>query len=156
MCSALRKSRPYSAQQIAERIPARDSTAISPTPAHWLAQPDCALGPEARVDSIDISPTSAVSRRDSASLLEHAEIFPDARRASMSADAEDTAQILKLDLPMAPTVLIVDDDELVLARLQELVVAAGYPVRTAGNGIEALKSLEQSAASVVVTDLNMP
>jgi two-component system cell cycle response regulator len=74
----------------------------------------------------------------------------------MSEDADDTAQILKLDLPIAPTVLIVDDDELVLARLQELVAAAGYGVRTAANGIEALKSLEQSAASVVVTDLNMP
>jgi two-component system cell cycle response regulator len=53
-------------------------------------------------------------------------------------------------------VLIVDDDELVLARLQELVAAAGYRVRTAANGIEALATLTQSAASIVVTDLNMP
>jgi two-component system cell cycle response regulator len=108
------------------------------------------------MDSIDIGQTSAVSRRDSVSLLEHAEIFPDARRASMSEDGDDTARILTLDLPVAPTVLIVDDDELVLARLQELVAAAGYCVRTAANGIGALNSLEQSAASIVVTDLNMP
>lgn len=106
--------------------------------------------------SIDIGNASAVAHRDSASLLEHAEIFPDARRAPTTEDLEDTAQILKLDLPMAPTVLIVDDDELVLARLQELVAAAGYRVRTAANGLEALNSLEQSAASIVVTDLNMP
>jgi diguanylate cyclase (GGDEF)-like protein len=63
---------------------------------------------------------------------------------------------MKLDLPVSPTVLIVDDDELVLARLQELVAAAGYGVRTAANGIEALHSLQQSPASIVVTDLNMP
>ena len=81
---------------------------------------------------------------------------PDERGAPTSDDAEDTAQILKLDLPVAPTVLIVEDDELVLARLQELVAAAGYRVRTAANGIEALHSLQRSAASIVVTDLNMP
>jgi two-component system, cell cycle response regulator len=108
------------------------------------------------MDSIDTGKTSPVSRWHSASLLEHAEIFPDARRASISEDADDTSQVLRLDLPIAPTVLIVDDDELVLARLQELVAAAGYRVRTAANGIEALNSLEQSAASIVVTDLNMP
>jgi diguanylate cyclase (GGDEF)-like protein len=108
------------------------------------------------MDSIDIGKTSAASRWDSTSLLEHAEIFPDGRRALISEDPDDTAQILTLDLPVAPTVLIVDDDELVLARLQDLVAAAGYPVRTASNGIEALNSLQQSTASIVVTDLNMP
>jgi two-component system cell cycle response regulator len=108
------------------------------------------------MDSIDIGKTSAASRWDSSALLEHAEIFPDGRRTSMSEDPDDTAQILTLDLPVAPTVLIVDDDELVLARLQELVAAAGYGVRTAANGIDALNSLQQSTASIVVTDLNMP
>jgi diguanylate cyclase (GGDEF)-like protein len=108
------------------------------------------------MDSIDIGKTPAPSRWESPSLLEHAETFPDNRRAPMSEDADDTAQILQLDLPVAPTVLIVDDDDLVLARLQELVAAAGYRVRTAANGIEALSSLRQSAASIVVADLNMP
>ena len=74
----------------------------------------------------------------------------------MSEDGEDTTQVLRLDLPEAPTVLIVDDDDLVLARLQELVTAAGYAVRTAGTGEEALKLLEKSAASIVITDLSMP
>jgi diguanylate cyclase (GGDEF)-like protein len=81
--------------------------------------------------------------------------FPDACRPP-DQDAEDTAQMLRLELPVAPLVLIVDDDELVLARLQELVVAAGYPVRTAANGIKALECLERSPVSIVVTDLNMP
>lgn len=74
----------------------------------------------------------------------------------MSEDYEDTTQILKLDLPEPPTVLIVDDDELVLVRLAELVSAAGYRVQTASNGPAALKLLRSSIASVVVTDLSMP
>ena len=106
--------------------------------------------------SIDAGNAFAASGPDSASLLEHAKIFSDGGRASVSDDADDTAQVLKLDLPVAPMVLIVDDDELVLARLQELVAAAGYRVRTAANGVEALASLAKSAASIVVTDLNMP
>jgi len=74
----------------------------------------------------------------------------------MSEREDDTTQILKLDLPVAPTVLIVEDDELVLARLQELVEAAGYSVRTAATAMEALNALESSSASIVVTDLNLP
>jgi diguanylate cyclase (GGDEF)-like protein len=75
---------------------------------------------------------------------------------AMSDSSDDTTQILKLDLPTTPTVLIVDDDELVLAHLKELVTAAGYGVRTASTGVEALTALENSSASIVVTDLNMP
>jgi diguanylate cyclase (GGDEF)-like protein len=74
----------------------------------------------------------------------------------MNQQADDTSRLLKLDLPLAPTVLIVDDDELVLARLKELVASAGYRVRTTTSGLDALTWLETSAASIVVTDLNMP
>lgn len=74
----------------------------------------------------------------------------------MSDDANEATQPLRLDLPVAPTVLLVDDDPLVLARLRELVAADGYVVHTARNGIEALKSLDSLPASIVVSDLNMP
>jgi diguanylate cyclase (GGDEF)-like protein len=74
----------------------------------------------------------------------------------MADDMDDTARLVKLELPVAPTVLLVDDDDLVLARLHELVTAAGYDVRTAANGIEALASLEQSPTSIIITDFNMP
>ncbi|MGA2187096.1 MAG: diguanylate cyclase [Steroidobacteraceae bacterium] len=74
----------------------------------------------------------------------------------MSDDSDDTTEIARLDLPVPPTVLIVDDDPLVLARLEELVTAAGYDVRTAASGLDALTSLTTSAASIVVTDLQMP
>jgi two-component system, cell cycle response regulator len=108
------------------------------------------------MDSTDIGRTSPGSRWNSSALPEQAETLPDRREASMNEEADDTAQVLKLDLPMAPTVLIVDDDELVLRRLQELVEAAGYRVHTAANGTDALNSLKRSTASIVVTDLNMP
>ena len=75
--------------------------------------------------------------------------------SEMSDDLDDTTMKMVLNVAISPTVLIVDDDCLVLARLQELVTAAGYPVRTAESGAAALKSLESSPASIVVTDLNM-
>jgi two-component system, cell cycle response regulator len=84
--------------------------------------------------------------------------YPDTKRQDMGGDVDDTTQISKLEFPLAltPTVLIVDDDALVLARLQEIVEAEGYRVRTAPGGAEALNSLEESPASIVITDLNMP
>jgi two-component system cell cycle response regulator len=71
-------------------------------------------------------------------------------------DSDETAEIARLDLPMAPSVMIVDDDSLVLERLEDLVTSAGYKVRTAPGGSEALASLKTSASSIVITDLNMP
>ncbi len=74
----------------------------------------------------------------------------------MSEDPCETTQTLRLELPVAPTVLIVDDDALVLARLAELVTADGYSVRTAAGAAQALAALDEFSASIVVTDLNMP
>jgi diguanylate cyclase (GGDEF)-like protein len=74
----------------------------------------------------------------------------------MSDDSNETTQTLRLDLPVAPTILIVDDDPLVLARLREIVAGEGYVVHTADGGIEALKSVEKLSPSIVVSDLNMP
>ncbi|MGC2460428.1 MAG: hypothetical protein WA446_05530 [Steroidobacteraceae bacterium] len=53
----------------------------------------------------------------------------------MSGESDDTTELVKLDLPVKPTVLIVDDDNLVLARLQKQVVAAGFEMRTAAGGV---------------------
>lgn len=71
-------------------------------------------------------------------------------------DLDNTAQLWSLHLPPATSVLIVDDDALVLTHLQDLVVAAGYRVFTASGGIQALRQLETSSVSIVITDLNMP
>ena len=75
----------------------------------------------------------------------------------MSEDADDSTQTMEqLTLPAAPTVLIVDDDCLVLSRLRDLVAAEGYCVRTATGGMAALNALEEIPVSIVITDLNMP
>src|SRR5437868_7282348 len=53
-------------------------------------------------------------------------------------------------------VLVVDDDLDVLDSIQRTLEAAGFAVRTAMNGEEALGRLAESAAEVVVTDFEMP
>ncbi len=72
------------------------------------------------------------------------------------AGSDDTARMQILALPAPPTVLIVDDDELVLERLKQLVSAGGYRVWTTTSGTKALSWLQSSVASIVVTDVNMP
>jgi two-component system cell cycle response regulator len=74
----------------------------------------------------------------------------------MDQDFGATTQILKVDLAIAPRVLLVDDDELVLERLQAFVAAAGFEVCTAADGAQALALLEQTFAPIVIMDLNMP
>jgi diguanylate cyclase (GGDEF)-like protein len=57
---------------------------------------------------------------------------------------------------VARAVLLVDDDELVLAHLSPLVQAAGFAVSTANDGATALAVLEQRFTPIVIADLNMP
>jgi diguanylate cyclase (GGDEF)-like protein len=74
----------------------------------------------------------------------------------MSEDFGSTTRILKLDLPVAPRVLLVEDDDLVLEHLRGLIAAAGFEVCTAANGLEALEFLKHTFAPVIITDQNMP
>jgi EAL domain-containing protein (putative c-di-GMP-specific phosphodiesterase class I)/CheY-like chemotaxis protein len=53
-------------------------------------------------------------------------------------------------------VLVVDDEQTVQQLLVRLLVAAGYDVRTASNGEEALRALERETVDLIVTDLVMP
>lgn len=74
----------------------------------------------------------------------------------MDPEFGDTTQIRKLDLGVAPQILLVDDDELVLAHLQGAVRTAGFEVRTAAGGVEALACLNETFTPVIIADLNMP
>jgi diguanylate cyclase (GGDEF)-like protein len=74
----------------------------------------------------------------------------------MDQDPQASTRNARLDVTLARTVLLVDDDELVLAHLSELVRAAGFEVHTAPDGAAALAFLEQHFALIVITDLNMP
>jgi two-component system cell cycle response regulator len=74
----------------------------------------------------------------------------------MEQDVEAATQIVRPEFALARAVLLVDDDELVLAHLAELVRAAGFDVHTAADGATALAYLGQQFTPIVITDLNMP
>jgi CheY-like chemotaxis protein len=52
--------------------------------------------------------------------------------------------------------LVVDDESLIRALLAQILRQRGYEVKTARNGIEALKTMREWAPDLVILDLNMP
>ncbi|MCC7461794.1 MAG: diguanylate cyclase [Gammaproteobacteria bacterium] len=63
----------------------------------------------------------------------------------------------EVEVNLAPAeVLIVDDDAGTLERLRFFAEEAGYRVRTARNGDEALKRLQEQFCALLVTDILMP
>jgi diguanylate cyclase (GGDEF)-like protein len=71
---------------------------------------------------------------------------------------DDTTRIFLPNLASLPrqTVLIVDDDPLVVDRLSLLVQTAGFDVRAAPTGREALASLHREYCPIVISDWAMP
>jgi CheY-like chemotaxis protein len=53
-------------------------------------------------------------------------------------------------------ILVVDDDEVLCDLIAAGLSHAGYPVRTAANGLDALLSLEAIHPSLVILDMQMP
>lgn len=53
-------------------------------------------------------------------------------------------------------VLVVDDDNAVRDVLQLILRRAGYDVRLAGNGLEALNEMRSGGADLVLLDIEMP
>ena len=56
----------------------------------------------------------------------------------------------------SPEILVVDDDLYLLAAIKQTLVLNGYAVRTFGNPVEALASLEDHSFSAVLADIRMP
>jgi CheY-like chemotaxis protein len=54
------------------------------------------------------------------------------------------------------SVLLVDDNFLILKAYTALLQSVGYTVQTAGNGVEALQSLREHIPDLIVSDLDMP
>ena len=54
------------------------------------------------------------------------------------------------------TVLVVDDEPMVLSMVARLLEVAGYATETADNALEGLQALEQTRPSLVITDASMP
>lgn len=54
------------------------------------------------------------------------------------------------------TILAVDDESAVTLLIQRVLTRAGYEVRTAGSGEEALQILDQSPVDLLIVDKNLP
>ena len=54
------------------------------------------------------------------------------------------------------TVLIVDDDPVILATMAEILGDEGYTTLTAQNGVEALQEFERNHPGLVLLDMRMP
>jgi two-component system, response regulator RegA len=65
----------------------------------------------------------------------------------------NTAEVTRETLP---SILLVDDDEVLRERLAQAMRARGYEVRTAGNGEEALREIQKDSPEMAVLDLRMP
>ena len=59
-------------------------------------------------------------------------------------------------MPKAPTILIVDDEPNILLSLRFLMKKAGYEVRTAKDGEEALAEIALAMPDLVLLDVMMP
>jgi DNA-binding response OmpR family regulator len=57
---------------------------------------------------------------------------------------------------MKPTILVADDEPSILLSLQVLLQKAGFVVRVARDGEEAIQALEQSMPSLILLDAMMP
>ena len=54
------------------------------------------------------------------------------------------------------SVLLVDDNFLILKAYSALLQSIGYTVQAAGDGVEALQSLREHIPDLIVSDLDMP
>ena len=57
---------------------------------------------------------------------------------------------------MSKTVLVVDDEPLIVEELQDAIEYEGMEVTTAGSAMEALTILETQSFDMIVTDLKLP
>lgn len=74
----------------------------------------------------------------------------------MQPTSDATTAVFAAPIGIAHRVLIVDDDELVLATHQHTLEQAGFEVFIARNAEEALDSMRRKFAQIVVLDRNMP
>lgn len=57
---------------------------------------------------------------------------------------------------MSRTIMTVDDSRTMRALLHHTLVADGYRVETAADGVEALERIDDAAPDLLITDINMP
>ena len=57
---------------------------------------------------------------------------------------------------MTSSILVVEDSQVDRLRLVKLLDAAGYSVRTAANGLEAIAQVQHQPPALILMDVNMP
>jgi CheY-like chemotaxis protein len=71
--------------------------------------------------------------------------------------APESAPAIRREARVSLSVLLVDDDPLILSSTQELLESLGHRVEAVGNGLEALAWLEAGhEADLILLDMNMP
>lgn len=74
----------------------------------------------------------------------------------MKAEVHSEADMISRDVLVKHPILVVEDDEDMRENLRRLLTGAGYDVRLAPNGVEAMTTLESQPCRLVLTDLVMP
>jgi diguanylate cyclase (GGDEF)-like protein len=69
---------------------------------------------------------------------------------------DETTTITQLPAEQPCTVLLADDDEILREQLAALISDAGYIVRTASSGEEALREFDRDPTRIVISDWEMP
>ena len=85
----------------------------------------------------------------------HREIS-DRSTANVEVDLEDTILTRRMEARSTCRVLVVDDDDIVRARLAALLKAAHYDVEVAASGEQAMRVLHQGQCQILLTDWQMP
>jgi phosphoserine phosphatase RsbU/P len=74
----------------------------------------------------------------------------------MSHPLASLATPVPADAAIPFSVLVVDDDPVLIATLKALITSTGHSVRAASNGLEAWESLQHNPAAIVISDWHMP
>src|SRR5690349_18121625 len=83
-----------------------------------------------------------------------------AARSTSSCPCGRAPWVRRVRWPNSPVpdclVLVVDDDETIRTTVSETLDLEGYPVHLAADGVEALRSAEESPPQVILLDMRMP
>lgn len=58
--------------------------------------------------------------------------------------------------PMTKSILLVEDEEVILQLMRHVLAREGFECRTAGNGLKALEQFRENHFDLVITDIQMP